>query len=287
MLGVLVLVGIVAAVVMAAAVGGYFWWTSKISAPTKTVEIKPVDETENWKTYVNRELGFSLKYPNNWNQGDKNVVEGNIVVLTPAPVEQIGYQVQAVYIQVHNNSKHLTSMEYYNQVLKPFQGGSVCTNPLINTNVPPALKNLNVTIIEGMCGVLSQGPRMVVDKDNYIVDVSSSFTDKVDSNLIYQILSTFKFVDKKDTSETLTVDFSVCQVGRKSVDVAFGSTTYEIIGKKSNTCEINYGGEVENPNWDGKLNTNCLVPTTLGKVKFGTTQYGVDFLPIKNYCLTK
>ena len=151
------------------------------------------DPTANWKTYVNRELGFSLKYPNNWNQGDKNVVEGNIVVLTPAPVEQIGYQVQAVYIQVRNNSKHLTSIEYYNQVLKPFQAGSVCTNPLINTNVPSALKNLNVTIIEGMCGVLSQGPRMVVDKDNYIVDVSSSFTDKVDSNLIYQILSTFKF----------------------------------------------------------------------------------------------
>lgn len=153
-------------------------------------------ETANWKTYTNQKFGFSLKYPNTWNEGDRKVEVGDVVVLTPAPVELMGYQIQAVYIQVISNPKHLTSMGYYDQVLKPSQAGSVCTNPLINTNVPTSLKNLDATIIEGTCGVLSQGPRMVVaTKDNYIVGISSSFIDKVDNNLIYQILSTFKFLD--------------------------------------------------------------------------------------------
>lgn len=152
--------------------------------------------TADWKTYTNQEPGFSIDYPNAWNRGDKKTADGYVVVLTPASVDKIGFQVQAVYIRVQNNTKHITSKEYYTEVLKPFQVGSVCTNPLINTNVPSSLKNLDITIIEGMCGVLSQGPRMIVTRDNYLVDVSSSFIDQVDNNLIYQILATFKFIDQ-------------------------------------------------------------------------------------------
>lgn len=167
--------------------------SQRLNTTTLITKSPPTD----WKTYTNRESGFSIEYPYTWNKGDEKGVEGNIIVLTPASVEQIGSQVQAVYIQVHDNPKHLTSMGYYNQVLKPFQASSVCTNPLINKSVPSVLKNLDVTIIEGMCGVLSQGPRMIVNMDNYLVDVSSSFIDQVDNKLIYEILATFKSLDQK------------------------------------------------------------------------------------------
>lgn len=154
----------------------------------------PTSQTNTvWKTYTDDIVGFSIKYPSTWNEGSEKGVDGNILVLTPVPMEQIGQQIQAVYIQVHNNPKHLSSSTYYHQVIKPGQTGSVCIHPLINTNIPSSLKNLDITIIEGLCGVLPAGPRMVVTNAGHIIDISSSFTDKVDNYLIYQVLSTFKF----------------------------------------------------------------------------------------------
>ena len=156
--------------------------------------IKYREPVRAWDTYTDIQNGFSLKYPSTWNKGQEPVVGGDIVVLSPVSVEQIGTQVQAVSVYVTKNPKHLTSMEYYDQVVKPDQAGSVCTDPSINTNVPSSLQGLDVTIIEGLCGVLTQGPRMVAISGDHIVVVSSSFVDEVNNNLIYEILSTFKFI---------------------------------------------------------------------------------------------
>ncbi|MFY9225819.1 MAG: hypothetical protein WAQ98_24285 [Blastocatellia bacterium] len=87
-----------------------------------------------------------------------------------------------------------------------------------------------------------------------------------------------------DENKTIVINFSECKPDAKVVYVAFGSTTYEILSKQDNNCLMNYGGEIENPEWDGFLNMSCSIPTELGKQEFKVTEAGVDFSPIAKYC---
>ncbi len=86
--------------------------------------------------------------------------------------------------------------------------------------------------------------------------------------------------------DTVIIDFSLCKPEKKRFDVAFGSTTIQILGISDTVCRLQYGGEVENPNWDGKLDTTCEVPLGQGVLTFKTTNGGVDFSPIERYCNT-
>lgn len=80
------------------------------------------------------------------------------------------------------------------------------------------------------------------------------------------------------------LNFELCQKMQQTVTVAFGSTTIQVTGKKGSNCQMNYGGEVENPKWDGKLTTSCLVPINQGIQIFPLTNYGVNFDTISQYC---
>ena len=81
------------------------------------------------------------------------------------------------------------------------------------------------------------------------------------------------------------IDFERCTPsGRINIPVALGSTTYEVIGKSRNGCVMKYGGEVENPSWDGFLDKTCVIPFSLGQRRFGQTQIGVDFSSLEPYC---
>lgn len=87
--------------------------------------------------------------------------------------------------------------------------------------------------------------------------------------------------------ESVMFNFSLCKPEEKRFDVAFGSTTIQIVGKSDNLCVFKYGGEVENPKWDGKLDTTCEVPLNQGIATFNTTNTGIDFSSIKRYCKTE
>src|SRR3989344_9026618 len=84
----------------------------------------------------------------------------------------------------------------------------------------------------------------------------------------------------KQDDELITIDFSQCTQDRVRIDVGFGSTTIVIGGKKGSNCKVNYGGEIENPNWDGSLPVTCEIPVNIGKISFSKTNYGVNFSPI-------
>jgi hypothetical protein len=82
----------------------------------------------------------------------------------------------------------------------------------------------------------------------------------------------------------VTLDFGRCVPGRKTISFALGSTIYELKKVQRKKCCLRYGTEIENPLWDGSLDTTCIVPRRLGKQKFAITSSGVDFSPIARYC---
>ncbi|MBI4004435.1 MAG: hypothetical protein HY353_05375, partial [Candidatus Omnitrophica bacterium] len=87
-----------------------------------------------------------------------------------------------------------------------------------------------------------------------------------------------------DRNEPVEIDFAACEPKQERVYVAFGSTTYQIVGPSRQGCVMLYGGEVENRTWDGFLNKTCVVPTSPGRLAFPKTKTGVDFSAIEEYC---
>ena len=91
--------------------------------------------------------------------------------------------------------------------------------------------------------------------------------------------------NNKENEETLTINFSECKNCRENVYVGFGSTTYEMYKSgDENYCIMRFGGEIENPNWKGDLNTTCTVPKNIGTKTFKINNYGVDFSSLAVYC---
>lgn len=79
------------------------------------------------------------------------------------------------------------------------------------------------------------------------------------------------------------LDVANCPDGRDAVYFGLGHTEFLIEGLKDSVCMFKYGTEVENPNWDGKLNTVCKVPANTA-VSLTVNDQGVNFSPIRQYC---
>lgn len=84
--------------------------------------------------------------------------------------------------------------------------------------------------------------------------------------------------------DKVSIDFENCKQCKDVEYVGFGSTHLELIGMLNGKCQMNWGGEIENPNWDGKLVNHCLIPSNLGKLEFDVSNYGVNFSSINKYC---
>lgn len=89
----------------------------------------------------------------------------------------------------------------------------------------------------------------------------------------------------KPTGNTISIDFTTCTPTKDHVAVDFGSTKYEVKGKSGNFCQMDFGGEIENSNWDGKMTSFCNIPVSLGTLVLEVTQYGIDFAKIATYCI--
>jgi hypothetical protein len=87
-----------------------------------------------------------------------------------------------------------------------------------------------------------------------------------------------------EVGDKVSMDFKNCKPCKDVKYVGFGSTHLELIGLLDGKCQMNWGSETENPNWDGKLNNHCLIPSSMGTLEFNVTNYGVDFSSISKYC---
>jgi hypothetical protein len=127
---------------------------------------------------------------------------------------------------------------------------------------------------------------------NIDIDTSSPTPTPVTlpSKVTYDYLTptplTVSTTPSPSTASGISINFAACETERRRVDTSFGSTTYEVKGKKGVNCVLHYGGEVENPNSNGELPTQCMVPLTVGTAQFAKNEYGVDFSPIARYCST-
>ena len=85
------------------------------------------------------------------------------------------------------------------------------------------------------------------------------------------------------TYTSLSLDVEKCSYGRDSVGFGLGRTEFAIEGLKVNDCVFSHGTEIENPRWDGTLDTNCRVPSNIS-VSLSVTDNGINFSSIKKYC---
>lgn len=65
----------------------------------------------------------------------------------------------------------------------------------------------------------------------------------------------------KPSESSVAIDFATCEKGNDSFSFAFGSTHFYFEGIEDGYCHFYMGTEIENPQWDGTLNTECKVPT--------------------------
>lgn len=76
-------------------------------------------------------------------------------------------------------------------------------------------------------------------------------------------------IENNSSSDSkITVDFGTCTPCKGSEGFNLGSFHYRIEGKSENVCKFRYAMEVENPNWNGRLNNYCEVPISMGLSTF-------------------
>ena len=141
------------------------------------------DETANWKTYRNEELGFEVKYPNSWKISE-------MIINNPS---NLGYEVTLKRLEVgEENYKSLTismTSKY------PYLPDNNHNAPLSQTTVG-GLKAKEQVFTSGYCDVLSCSDPFVgiwINKNGYIYTFNFSNTITI-KDIYNQILSTFKFI---------------------------------------------------------------------------------------------
>jgi hypothetical protein len=81
----------------------------------------------------------------------------------------------------------------------------------------------------------------------------------------------------------LLLNVSSCEKGKDSAYFGSGHTEFLVKGKNDGRCTFEYGTQIENPSWDGKLDTECSVPIDQ-VISLTVGDQGIDFTQIKQYC---
>jgi hypothetical protein len=160
----------------------------------------------NWKTYVDTNVGFSFKYPQNWKKENGKLYSGKTYTfLSPLPnPEGGGGPPPGVYVYIEENKDNLSSGDYINQVVFPSlvvaNMGDCAKLPIYTSS--PVEGNVDSTIISNHCDAGNGGWDVYIHKEQNIIHIVGenygSESDKsksffVDDNLIANIISTFKF----------------------------------------------------------------------------------------------
>lgn len=99
---------------------------------------------------------------------------------------------------------------------------------------------------------------------------------------VMMVVTTLTQADERVPS----LDFEECKPKTERLSGGLGSTTVQMVGESRHGCVMLYGTEIENPFWDGFLDSICVVPRELGLVKFETqVASGPDLSGLDEYCV--
>ena len=171
--------------------------------PIATTPSSSPDETANWKTYTNKEIGISFQYPNNWNakpyltdDNDGDLDMDSVVDLSPQD-----YQGVIVNLSYFENPNYL-SLEEWDKKRKEKAGIDFNlyepTDLLLQTKISISSASYRE---KGVCGsspceiyTLQHGDKIY--RLSSYKDISNSKDKYPGQKKIFdQILSTFKFIN--------------------------------------------------------------------------------------------
>jgi len=221
------------------------------------------------------------------------------IVATKISVSSLGTQREAwsVLLKLAPGEKYLDNGMMYTKI----EDMNISGLPAVRYSAQP---------ISGMPSIPPYTYRdqaMIEKKENVFTFslVTDSIAQEKDIDAFNQILSTFRFIEpitipkvgfisgQSDTITqipepglvtSITIDFAKCSRGSDRVLFGLGSTHFAFEGIKNADCIFYYGGEIENPNWDGFLSHKCSVPTSLNEQTYSVTNYGIEMETLKPYC---
>lgn len=184
-------------------IGAFFLLDNEPKTPTQTATPVPVIDTTDWKTYTNKELGFSFKYPQDAKYSIDPNVKNGIQIWLEVPNNF------TFYITTVPNSKKL-SLDNPQQLFNngPFTadlGNAILTQT--DLGGLKAYKADNCCINhEFNFWALTE---IATIKNQYVYEIrveskehTKQYPSNVDRKLLDQILSTFKFTDQSQTADT-------------------------------------------------------------------------------------
>ena len=129
---------------------------------------------------------------------------------------------------------------------------------------------------------------------NPVYSNNSSYTEfalRTNKQVVNFIMGDFR--DVSEVKETPShdvyakLDVYNCPMGEDALYFGEGHTEFRILGKQADKCVFDYGTEVENPRWDGKLATECSVVASFSQDLKVSKDFGIDFSPINSFCKAK
>ena len=164
--------------------------------PEEQKKILPLDETANWKTYINNKYKYSVKYPNNWQILESKQFPDFVVFYPPEADMQL-------ITKVDNGLG--TPQEGMDSLRWPSMDISVRPRPFSESplgNKEPSIKDWKVVVVDGIEGHFYKthecAPKCGVYVDlpfeNGQKTLSISASDDSDINTFQQFFPTFQFL---------------------------------------------------------------------------------------------
>jgi len=178
-------------VLIALVTGGFLTW-QYFGVPKEEVK----NETTDWKTYRNREYGYEIKYPEDWNV-EKDLIGKLVNFYNPSTCEVGGKIPCSVGIAIRDNTGLLSPDKWADKYIgKDF---------IYSPKEPIIVSDLEgIKFTQGGLLHIYQGPTVILVKDNLVYE----FVTGEMSNLpiiFNQMLSTFKLIEKETSVPSITV----------------------------------------------------------------------------------
>lgn len=187
----ILIVMILAAVVGVGILAYRYWWSME---EPKAPEGPIIDETANWETYRNQELGFEIKYPRDWVVESPDKLH---VIFYPLSFKE-EFEHPFIGITKKPNPQKLSVREFYNGVHERdlfFQSGDEYTTGKIMGReyflFKPYITFAGETIV-------------VIILDSAFVEIYDFGNAFQESGIFDQILSTLQFIETDETANWKT-----------------------------------------------------------------------------------